>query len=310
MRNMYRMIVFTGIMGMFFPINNTHVQSQEEPGTQVIGSKDQNRRILSGRILDGLGRPVSDVKVKVESRDPGQEKPIAVMFSGEDGSFSCSIPKKFEKVHIGFEKETFVYCWATSPVASNCEFIIHRKIDWDNMDLLPWSEGDKLENALRELLASEEGSESKVVGFVEVDMNEGRLVRFMFKNQMTFLPVLRRLIKDERISKQAKQWLDKFGDPKDQDVMRNIRENAPKHDIKEEDLIEALKGISKKLNFFSKNPEPKIDDISFTFTPNLDRVMIECWINSALLSGFRWEFVFHKEGRLWVLRSMECTGRA
>ena len=97
------------------------------------------------------------------------------------------------------------------------------------------------------------------------------LVRFIFVNQDTFHPGIRKLTKDVHVGKDARYWLDVLGDPADRDLFPEGRKFAPEHEVGEVDLVQAIKAISCHLNFFSDAPEPRIEVESITFTGETGR---------------------------------------
>jgi hypothetical protein len=259
---------------------------------------DQKDQLLSGRVLDGLGRPVPGASVRIMRLDPGPESSLTVVLTGKDGRFSCSIAKEFESIRYSIRKEEYVNSSGGLDLPDMKDFTLRHIVDWGKTSTLLYREEGELDDGMRELLASEEEYGSA-----------GELLRFIFKHQFFLCLAMRRLVKDPMVGKDAMYWLDKLGDSGDGDLFPEGRKYAPKHEIGEEDLVEAIKAISGRLNFFSDAPEPKIDIGSITFTPKMDRALVKCGINLAGLTGVLWEFVFHKEGKRWVLRSMEEVGR-
>ena len=165
--------------------------------------------------------------------------------------------------------------------------------------MTPYCRGDDLDRGLREILSSADWE----VGWSEE--NE-RLLGFVFKHQDDFRLGLRRLIQDVHVGKSARNWLELLGDPADRDLFPKGRRFVPKHEVKEADLVEALKAASRH---FSANAEPRIDIDFISFTKDLDRVMIQCGINLAPFSGVVEIFIFQRVGNQWVLRSTDELGR-
>jgi len=184
---------------------------------------------------------------------------------------------------------------------SHKDFTLNRMIRWEEMSILPGKDGDSLDRGMRELLSSEE--------WVLEAENE-QLLHFLFKHQDRFRPALRRVIRDAHVGKSARDWLDVLGDPGDRDLFPKGRRSAPKHEVKEADLVEAIKATARPLNFFSSKAKPDIDVDFIAFTKDMDRVMIQCGINRGALTGITWRFVFQKVGNQWILRSTQEAGRS
>ncbi len=139
---------------------------------------------------------------------------------------------------------------------------------------------------------------------------EGELRGLLFEHQGKIRPALRRLIRDPHVGEAARDWLDLMGDPGDRDLFAKGRQYAPKKEVKETDLIEALKATARLRNFNTSAPEPRIGIDFIAFTENLDRALIQCGINRAAMTGITWQFVFRKVGKQWELRSAKEAGRS
>ncbi len=125
---------------------------EQEPGAVVKTSPDEKKDpILSGRVVDGLGRPLSRVNIKVMTPGSNQEETWDVILSGEDGqvfhyrSFK-EYEKEFEKVDLGFQKTDHVYLSAIASVSKPAEYTMHHTIDWDKLRDLRWSKGEEPRN--------------------------------------------------------------------------------------------------------------------------------------------------------------------
>ena len=71
---------------------------------------DSNRLTITGRIVDGLERPVSGVKVSVTTIHPGPETHTeSVVMSGDDGRYSAAIARHEGSVLVNFEKDGYCY---------------------------------------------------------------------------------------------------------------------------------------------------------------------------------------------------------
>jgi hypothetical protein len=257
-------------------------------------------RAFSGRVVDGLGRPVPGVKVTVRPFRIGNEKaPGTVIHTGNDGRYAGKLATDDAELDFEFEKEGYSYS-STITDKSDLEITLTRKVDWDEASSLPYCRGDELERGLRELLASEEW---------EVD-EDGELLGFLFKNQDHFRPALRRIVSDSHVGVRARDWLELLGDAADRDLFPEGRKYTPKKEVKETDLIEDLKAVARQRDSFSSKPEPLIDLDFIAFTKDLDRVLIQCGINRAAMTGITWQFVFRKVGKQWELHSAKEVGRS
>jgi hypothetical protein len=174
-----------------------------------------------------------------------------------------------------------------------------REIDWNEASTLVYRKGNELDRGLKELLETDEWRR-----------DDPKLRGFFFKNQDEFHSSLRRLIGDADVGDKPRDWLDLLDEPGDRDLFVKGRRYKPKKEVKEIDLIEALKATARQRNFFSSAREPRIRIDSITFTQDLDRALIHCGINQVAMTGFSWNFVFRKVGRQWELRSAREAGRA
>ena len=199
---------------------------------------------------------------------------------------------------ISFEKDG--YGTFSTIASSGREFILNRKVDWDEASDLPYQHGDKLDLGVREILASQEWEVPE----------DGKLLDLLFGPQEKFQPALRRLIRDTHVGAKARDWLDLLGDPGDRDLFPEGRRYAPKKEVKETDFIEALRATARQRNFFSSAPEPLIEIDFIKFTDGLDRALIQCGINRVAMTGITWQFVFWKVGKQWELRSAKEAGRS
>jgi hypothetical protein len=118
------------------------------------------------------------------------------------------------------------------------------------------------------------------------------------------------LIRDSHVGTSARDWLDLLDHSGDRDLFVKGRQYAPKKEVKETDLIEALKATVCQRNFFTKAPEPSIRIDFIVLTRDLDQVLIQCGINQAAMTCFTWQFVFRKAGKQWELRSAKQAGRS
>jgi hypothetical protein len=267
---------------------------QAGPGSKPTAKRAEGLT-FSGRVVDGLGRPVPGVKIRVrpsgKSREKAQE---ATLRTGEDGRYSGSLPTA-DDAWLIFEKEGYGG-WRTT-ASSGAEITMNRK--WDRNTLLRYSQGEELDRGMRELFASDEWVR-----------DDEQLLGFLFDAQDEFRPALRRLLSDSHVGASARHWLELLDDPSDHDLFPKGRQYAPKKEVKETDLVEALKATARQRNFFSSAKEPFIDIDFIKFTRNLDRALIQCGINRVALTGVTWQFVFRKVGGRWELGSAYEAGRS
>jgi hypothetical protein len=224
--------------------------------------------------------------------------PSAFVQSGKDGRFSYKVVEKDVEIDLVFEKEGYAgFMLAFARIAEEEHELLHR-VDWGEAATIPYAKGDELEKGVRRLFASEDCA-----------LSERAFLNYLLKYVHELRPPLRKLIKDPKVGESVKDWLDLLGDPGDRDLFPKGREYAPKHQIREVDLVEAIKAIARHLNFFSSRPEPKIDIEFIVFNSDMDLALVQCGINMAPFTGILWRFVFCKDGKNWVLRSMQEAGR-
>ncbi len=264
----------------------------------AIPTDEVKGRVVSGRIIDGLGRPVPGVTLTLRRNDFPVKPPLLVVSSGGDGRFSCPIPRDAEGLLLELDKEGYANL-SMSADAPRVEVTLRRKLDWGEATTLRYRKPADLDAGTREILASDEWS-----------VFDESLQKHLFEEQDAFRPAMRRLIGDAQVGKSARYWLDMLGDPGDEDLFPGGRKAAPKHEVREDDLVEAIKATSRRLSFLSKDPEPRITIDFIAFTPKMDHALVQCCINCAALTGISWRFVFYKDGPRWVLRSTQEAGRA
>jgi hypothetical protein len=273
--------------------------AQQDPSGAKPPQKDAQSRAFSGRILDGLGRPVPGVTVRLlDGRKRPGEPHETVLRTGADGRFSGPLPSGDDDAVISFQKDG--YGEFSTIARSGREFILKRKVDWDEASDLPYEEGDKLELGLREVLASEEWATP----------GDGKLIDLLFRHPETLRPALRRLSRDAHVGAEARDWLDLLGDPGDLDLFPKGRRFAPKKQVRETDLVEALEAAARQRHFNSSAPEPSIEVDFIAFTKRLDRALVQCGINRAAMTGITWHFVFRKVDTQWQLCSAKEAGRS
>jgi hypothetical protein len=239
------------------------------------------------------------VKVTVRSYGGPQEKaPVTVLTTGDDGRYSGTLPTG-HGAGLTFEREG--YSEPSTRATPHARIVLNRKVAWDEASMLPYRDGDGLDDGLREILASAEWN---------YPYDEERLLGFLFRHQSRFRPALRRLVRDARVGASARDWLDLLDDPGDRDLFPRGRRYAPGKEVKEADLVEALKATARQRNFNSPAPEPLIRIDFIAFTDGLDRALIQCGINRAGMTGITWQFVFRRVGKQWQLRSAKEAGRS
>lgn len=272
---------------------------------------------IAGRVIDGLERPVAGVTIKVlvdppDGLDPtrwqddeheipvlppSKHPAVATLATGADGRYAGSIATAGKLIRLDFAKEG--YEAISGPIEADGDRVMRALLGKRSVYDLALREGDELDRDLRWFFASaewEEGGET--------------LRRDFFKYQGDLRPAARRLATDRIVGAAAKQWLGDIADPADKELVAAPPPKDPLPDIREADLIEAIKATARRVNWFSSDPEPRISLDQITLTPGLDRAMVECGVNVAAMTGVFWRFVFHREGGRWVLRAMVQTGRA
>lgn len=277
--------------------------AQQPKSGASIPKEDPKHLTFTGRIVDGLGRPLSGVKVTVTSLRPNAEKHAqSVVLTGDDGRYSAGIAREDEGASLAFEKDGYRYTYVSGTNLRHEEITLYRNTRWEEIPLLPYRNASAFDEGVRELFAPEEWNREP----------EGKygLLGFLFKHQDQFRPALRRVAQDARVGASVRDWLDLLGDPGDRDLLPDGRRFAPKHEVKETDLVEAIKATARHYNFFNPKPEPMITVDVIALTKDMDRAMIECGINRATLTGFTRRFVFQKVGKQWVLRGAAVVDRS
>ncbi len=253
------------------------------------------QRQFSGRVVDGLGRPFAGVTIEVVEQ-PGDRqmgKKLAVQ-SGPDGRFSIPAVNDQKEVDVWIKKQHDGILMLVTLGEENGDLTIEAQLDREKLHSLSYVEGPRFDQGLREILASE-----------DFDQAFG----FFFSNQKRFRPAMRRIISDTHVGDRALCWLELLGDPGDADLFPKGRRYVPKQEVKETDFVEAVRTTARQRNFFSSDPEPRIDFESIVFSDDLNSALVDCGINCAGLTGVYWRFVFIKNGKVWELRSAQETGR-
>jgi hypothetical protein len=277
--------------------------SAQEARPAATSAKDTPKGLsIAGRVIDGLGRPVSSVRVTVTSDRRGNGQHVeAVLLTSDDGRYTGILARKDWDADIRFEKDGHSNLMMRASPGQK-EITLYRKVQWEKISMLPYGDKNALDQGVRELFASEEWN-------LDPEGKE-KLLALLFTHQDQFRPALRRVVEDARVGVSARDWLDLLGDPGDRDLFPNGRRFAPKHEVKETDLVEAIKATARHFNFLNAKPEPNITVDFIAFTKDLDRVMIQCGINRGALTGFTRRFVFQKVDKHWVLRAAEEAGRS
>jgi hypothetical protein len=255
-------------------------------------------RPFSGQVVDGLGRPIPRVKITVETKDrPGKKAPPTVLKTDDEGKYSGALTDDSDE-WLAFECDG--YAWESGGAAPGEIIVMKLLFDWDELLMLPIYRGDKLDAALRELLASAEWGYD----------DDGKLPGFLFKYELIFRPALRRILGDRHVGDSARDWLELLGDPADQDLFPKVRRYTPKKPVREPDLVQALKAPALLRNFNTSAPKPRIDIDFIAFREDLDGVLIQCGINRAAMTGRTWQFIFCRVDKHWELRSVKEAGRS
>ena len=226
----------------------------------------------------------------------------SVVMSGDDGRYSAAIARHEGSVLVNFEKDDYCYTGFIGTNRGHEDTTLYRKIRWEEISMLPYRNRRDFDEGVREIFASEEWNQD-----VE---GTNKLVGFLFTHQDQFRPALRRIVLNDWVGASARDWLDLMGDPGDHDLFANGRRFAPKHEVKETDLVEAIIATAHDFNFFNPKPDPIVDIDVIAFTKDMDRVMVQCGINSAALTGFTRRFIFQKVDKQWILRATQELGRS
>ncbi len=241
-------------------------RGQKAPPVVASPSDRAGGRVLSGRILDGLGRPVPGVTL---TWSPGlrREKPtLGLVSTDADGRFSQPLPPDIEGLWVDFNKDGFSNL---SMSAQHPRFALVvtllRKLDWGEVTMLRIRKGSELDAGAREILASEEWSVADVA-----------LQKHLFEEQATFRPAIRRLVGDAHGGKAARYWLDMLGRSAGDGYSSRAGGVDPEARGARPNLVDAIKAISRRLNVLSSNPEPRITLDFIAFNPKMDRALVQC----------------------------------
>lgn len=279
-------------------------------------SEEFPRSILMGEVRDPFGRPLDGVVVEARSEVvPSDRVPFVIGTTGADGRFAGLVNFGRDGHRLCFVKEGYADFGEAEVRAERVEdreperpvgfrpYTLRRELTDED-----WAAGDADEPgildaeervaALREVLAASNWRDEG-----------GPILPSLFDNQADWHDAARRLAADPVVGAEAREWLDTVGDPADAGLFPLGRELAPKFAAAEEDLVAAIRATARHVHFFSSRPEPDVAVESINLTPNMDRAMVRCGVNLGPFTGVFWQFVFHKEGRLWVLRSIREMGR-
>ena len=236
----------------------------------------------------------------VEISRPGHlhNQCLRPLTSDADGRFAVAVALGYEASSLDVRKSGYLEFTQDATTAPDQEIRLRRSLDWDEIRKVRWLGGAKLEELLREVFVSENRTDT-----------ESGVYSLFFEEHSRLRLTLRRLVHDRRVGWAARDWLDLMGDPADDDLFPKGRESAPKYRIAEDDLVEALRAICRRVNHFNNEPEPRIAIDYIALNPPMDRALIECGVNMAPFTGSRWRFVFVKVDKRWVLRSMQEAGR-
>ena len=128
---------------------SSQVPDEAGPQTAVQGARpgatspkdDPKGQLIAGRVIDGLGRPVSGVKATVRSGRPGQDKHTeAVLLTGVDGRYSGKMAPSDNDVDLLFEKDGYSFVLTDlDPGHEDITLKAHHQLGRGLNDaLLPW----------------------------------------------------------------------------------------------------------------------------------------------------------------------------
>ena len=144
-----------------------------------------------------------------------------------------ALPPDIEGLGVDFEKDEYSNSSISAKYPPFTDITLLRKIDWREVTTLRYGKEGRPEAGAREILASQEWSVADVA-----------LQKYLFEEQATFRPAIRRRLGDAHVGKAARYWLDMLGDPADADLFPGGRKSAPKQEVREADLVDAIKAIS------------------------------------------------------------------
>jgi len=167
---------------------------------------------FSARIVDGLGRPVSDAIFEVEIPKKGANGKIQQTESLKLSSDQNGVVKgKYDEKSIPADKSLSVYVsregYESYSTDLKSEYVLKRKFNPADVRRISRLAGDSQLNELKELLAGD---------FVSDDKHERESLQDMvFYYERKLRPALRSLVQDARVGPQANEFLAFIGDPKD-----------------------------------------------------------------------------------------------
>lgn len=289
-------------------------------GETAVASRDRTEalrwKLLMGEVRDPFGRPLAGVVVEARSAVvPSDRVPFVVGATGEDGRFAGLVDFGGEWDRLCFVREGYseygeevvqaerVADREPEQLVGFRPYTLRR--EWTDQDF--WTsnadepvvlDAQKRVATLREILAASNWRDK-----------EGPVWPSLFNHQADWHDAARRLAVDPVVGAEAREWLDIIGDPADANLFPMGRQFAPKFVAAEEDLVAAIRATARHVHYFSSRPEPDVTVESIDLTRDMDRALVRCGINLGPFTGVFWQFVFRKEGRLWVLRSIREMGR-
>ena len=274
----------------------------------MISTEETHEVDILGQVVDGLGRPVAMACVKVVPRISSPKTPIAEALTDKDGRYSFKVAKLRSQVAIILEKDGY---HATFEDDQREVYCLRKNFDWGLARRLPNLHGKDLDQGLMELRTQ----------WVPLDTFDTD--KYYFRHQTVFRPALRRLLKVDPSPDDLTDRLDLWGDPADQDLFPGKRRSdknplpirrsyAPLWDVREEDLADAIKVAMNQTNgeeYYKKHPEERTAIEFIVFNVEMDRAMVASGSDLDPPDEISALFVFHKEGKKWILRSSKYMRR-
>src|SRR5437773_2551812 len=167
---------------------------------------------FSARIVDGLGRPVSDAIFEVEIPKKGANGKIQQTESLKLSSDQNGVVKgKYDEKSIPADKSLSVYVsragYESYSTDLKSEYVLRRKFNPADVRRISRLAGDIQLNELRELLAGDFESDNK--------RERESLEELVFYYERKLRPALRSLVQDARVGPHASEFLAFIADPKD-----------------------------------------------------------------------------------------------
>ena len=177
--------------------------------------------------------PGVEVTVRPNDGNRAKAKETVLRTGATTAGTREALPPDTDGAWLQFEKGGYIS--QHTEAAPGDKIVLSHKVDWGVASMLPYRDGDGVDQGLREILTSAEW---------EIPVDEDKLLGFLFRHQDRFRPALRRLVRDTLVGARARDWLDLLDDPGDRDLFTKGRSYAPGKEIKETDLVEALKATA------------------------------------------------------------------